>query len=213
MKDNYLELTTNFLRCYEKSDIKTILITGTTSGVGVSTTATNFAEVLSRYSQLKVLLVSNFRESPPPNIVEIDSYEVDSDLGAQELSTTSFRSADFPEIRLIQRQRNLKLLRNYGPFVDAMRFAQSDLISKILWTARSQNDYVVFDGAPILKYPEYLLISARVDGVILVIEAGKTKQQIAQATIKKIEQSGGKLLGIVLNRRKHYIPEWIYRHL
>ncbi len=213
MKDNYLELATNFLRCYAKSDIKTILITGTAPGVGVSTTATNFADILSSYSQLKVLLVSNFRESPPPNIVEIDSYEVDSDLGTQELSTTSFRSADFPEIRLIQRQQNLKLLRNYGPFVDPMRFAQSDLVGEILWTARSQNDYVVFDGAPILKYPEYMFISARVDGVILVIEAGKTKKPIAQAAIEKIEQSGGKLLGIVLNRRKHYIPEWIYRHL
>lgn len=213
MKDNYIELTTNFLRCYEKSDIKTILVTGTASGVGVSTTATNFADILSSYSQLKVLLVSNFRESPPPNIVEIDSYGVDSSASDQEMSATNFRSADFPEIRLIQRQQNLKLLRNYGPFMNPMRFAQSDLIGEILWTARRQNDYVVFDGAPILKYPEYLLLSARVDGVILVIEAGKTKRPIAQAAIQKIEQSGGKLLGIVLNRRRYYIPEWIYRYL
>lgn len=213
MKDNYLELATNFLRCYEKTDIKTVLVTGTATGVGVSTTATNFADILSSYSRLKVLLVSNFRESPPQSTFEFDSYEIDSGAGDQERGATSFRSTDFPEIRLTQRQQNLKLLRNYGPLVDPMRFAQSDLIGEILWTARRQNDYVVFDGAPILKYPEYLLLSARVDGVILVIEAGKTKKQIAQVAIEKIEQSGGKLLGMVLNRRRHYIPGWIYRYL
>jgi hypothetical protein len=31
--------------------------------------------------------------------------------------------------------------------------------------------------------------------------------------MEEIEAAGGKLQGVVLNKRKHYIPSWIYRRL
>jgi Mrp family chromosome partitioning ATPase len=52
-----------------------------------------------------------------------------------------------------------------------------------------------------------------VDGVILVLESGKTRRQVALNVKKQLEDAKGKLLGVVLNKRRHYIPDWIYRRL
>ena len=44
-------------------------------------------------------------------------------------------------------------------------------------------------------------------------EAGKTREQVAVWAKKELEEAGGKVLGVVLNKRKYYIPEWIYKWL
>ena len=54
---------------------------------------------------------------------------------------------------------------------------------------------------------------AKVDGVVLVLESGKTRQQVSLEAKKQLEEAGGTILGVVLNKRKYYIPDWIYRRL
>jgi Mrp family chromosome partitioning ATPase len=49
--------------------------------------------------------------------------------------------------------------------------------------------------------------------VILVITHDKTRRQVAIRAKKELETVGANILGVVINRRKHYIPEWIYRRL
>jgi Mrp family chromosome partitioning ATPase len=72
---------------------------------------------------------------------------------------------------------------------------------------------VLLDAAPIGNYPDPQIICPKVDGVIMVITAGKTRRQVAQRVKKEIEDAGGRILGVVINRRKYYIPAWIYKRL
>ena len=51
------------------------------------------------------------------------------------------------------------------------------------------------------------------DGVVLVIRSGKTNRQIANRACDTVRQIGGRILGVVLNRRKFPIPNVIYRRL
>jgi Mrp family chromosome partitioning ATPase len=52
-----------------------------------------------------------------------------------------------------------------------------------------------------------------VDGVIVVVEAGKTSRQVARAAKQAIELAGARILGVVLNKRHYFIPGWLYKHL
>ena len=52
-----------------------------------------------------------------------------------------------------------------------------------------------------------------VDGVVLVVEAEKTRWPVALNVKEKTEQGGGRVLGVVFNKRKYYIPEWLYRRI
>jgi Mrp family chromosome partitioning ATPase len=52
-----------------------------------------------------------------------------------------------------------------------------------------------------------------VDGVVLVVEADKTRWPVAQSVKERIIQHGGNVLGMVLNKRRYYIPGFIYNRL
>jgi Mrp family chromosome partitioning ATPase len=53
----------------------------------------------------------------------------------------------------------------------------------------------------------------KADGVMLIIESGKTRKQVALKAKQELENAGAKVLGVILNRRKQYIPGWIYKRL
>ena len=90
---------------------------------------------------------------------------------------------------------------------------QSEAFDEFLQKAREFFKYVVVDAPPLAGHPETLLLSRKADGVILVIESEKTRKQSALWAKKQIETAGGKLLGVVLNKRKYRIPNWLYKRV
>lgn len=74
-------------------------------------------------------------------------------------------------------------------------------------------DTIVIDAPPVVLSPETPPIAPLVDGVILVVLCGKTKRETVQRSINLIEQFSGRVLGVVLNRKRYYIPDFIYRRL
>jgi protein-tyrosine kinase len=74
-------------------------------------------------------------------------------------------------------------------------------------------DTVVVDAPPVVLSPETPPIAPLADGVIMVVLCGKTKRETVQRSINLIEQFNGRVLGIVLNRKRYYIPDFIYRRL
>jgi protein-tyrosine kinase len=81
------------------------------------------------------------------------------------------------------------------------------------WSALNERfDLVIVD------YPQEMLangavMTSKVDGVIIVIEAEKTRWQVASNLKERIIKSGGNILGVVFNKRRHYIPQFIYDRL
>jgi Mrp family chromosome partitioning ATPase len=74
-------------------------------------------------------------------------------------------------------------------------------------------DTVVIDAPPVVTCPETPPLAPFVDGVALVVHTGRTKRETVERSIKQIQQFQGRVLGVVLNRKRYYIPRFIYRHL
>jgi len=72
---------------------------------------------------------------------------------------------------------------------------------------------VLWDMPPPTCSPVAMVAAKVVDGVILVAVANKTRRQVAQYVSNRLEESGGQLLGVVMNRSLNFIPEWLYRWL
>lgn len=71
--------------------------------------------------------------------------------------------------------------------------------------------HTLVDCPSISSSYEAALLAPEVDGVILVVEADRTrKHQILRAR-QTIEMANGKLIGLVLNKRRFVVPEWFYR--
>jgi len=74
-------------------------------------------------------------------------------------------------------------------------------------------DLVLIDSAPLTVSQDALAFASKVDGVVLVVEAERTKQRTARHIRKQIEMVGGKVLGAVFNKSRDYIPPSISRHV
>jgi Mrp family chromosome partitioning ATPase len=70
-------------------------------------------------------------------------------------------------------------------------------------------DFIIFDCAPVPDFPDAFALAPKVDGIILVAEADKTLVGEAQRAKRNLEQSGGRILGVVLNRQRDYMPVFL----
>jgi capsular exopolysaccharide synthesis family protein len=82
----------------------------------------------------------------------------------------------------------------------------------VLDRARKSFDFVLLDGAPAASGPEVLLLNRMVDGVLLVIACDRTQRSQIAAAQRAVEQSAGKVIGVILNRVPRYLPAY-YRTL
>ncbi|BHH84228.1 polysaccharide biosynthesis tyrosine autokinase [Desulforhopalus sp. 52FAK] len=61
-------------------------------------------------------------------------------------------------------------------------------------------DVVIVDSSPIIPASDALLLSPQVDGVILVVEAGKTDKKIVKDATSQLKNANANILGVLLNR-------------
>jgi hypothetical protein len=78
---------------------------------------------------------------------------------------------------------------------------------------RREFDFALIDCPCLKESGDLLSVAPFVDGVLLVIEANRTKREQIRHAEKIIENAEGKLLGHILNKRTYLIPGWIYRRL
>lgn len=83
-----------------------------------------------------------------------------------------------------------------------------------LWEMfRARFDLVLIDSPPLEESSDGLAMVRKADGVILVVEAEKTRWPVVQNLRDSIIQYGGNILGVVFNKRRYHVPGWIYKRL
>ena len=96
---------------------------------------------------------------------------------------------------------------NRGVLVD------SPYTEKQLDLLRKNFDLILVDTAAANESSDSIALPRKVDGVVMIVEAEKTRWQVARDVKEGIEKQGGRILGVVLNGRRHHIPERIYYRL
>ena len=83
----------------------------------------------------------------------------------------------------------------------------------LMYSLRNRFDVVVIDSPPLSESSCAARLSSVSDGVVLIVEAGKTRWQVIKSQMQEIRANNGTVLGAVLNNRRYYIPEFIYKRL
>lgn len=86
-------------------------------------------------------------------------------------------------------------------------------IKGFLEELKQKFDLVLIDSSPADNSHDWVSLSQGIDGVIMVLEAEKTRWPVAENLRDKIVENGGKILGVVFNKRRYYIPDFIYKRL
>lgn len=88
-----------------------------------------------------------------------------------------------------------------------------DLLGELLKTVGEHFDVVLIDSPPVLDGPEVLIAAPEVDGALLVVEAGRTRVEMLEHMRSVFAREELKILGSVLTKQEHAIPNWFYRIL
>lgn len=78
---------------------------------------------------------------------------------------------------------------------------------------RHQYDYCFFDCPPIIPVADAGILGAQCDGVVMVIQAGRTQRGIILHAQDRLRATHAKILGCVMTHIEYHIPEYIYRYL
>ncbi len=73
----------------------------------------------------------------------------------------------------------------------------------LLEKLKAKYDIILFDSPPLLAVTDASVLATRVDGVVMVADAGRTRRDIALRAKENLLKVGANMLGVVLNRLGH----------
>ena len=83
---------------------------------------------------------------------------------------------------------------------------------ELLQGLRAESRYVLVDAGK-FGSPGALAVALAADAVLLVVEAGKCRRETISSSVDLLKKHRARVLGVVLNKRRYRIPEFIYRRL
>ena len=200
MLKNYI-----FLLLNSTESSKSILIASSIHGEGTSTVTKNLSQVIAEDLRLKVMLMDlNFRSSSKKFIRR-------EEKGLSDW----FLENSLPLKSIIKQTivQNLCVLPSGNAECDPLSVQESKKFSGMMNELKKEFSYIIIDSSPLQYYPESNLLATKVDGVLLVVQAEKTRREIVIDTKTKLNSINANILGVVLNRKKYFIPKTIYNHL
>jgi uncharacterized protein involved in exopolysaccharide biosynthesis/Mrp family chromosome partitioning ATPase len=189
-----------------KTDLKDPLIIGITSshyGEGVSSVAANLAiSFAEKRRQDRVLLVDANKEQPSAHHL----FGIKQTPGAAEIMMDS-------QGRLVIVEQNFYKVSDENPESEPATSLLPLNYDNLLRLVRDRDfRYVIFDLPP-LSEGGALQIAAMMDGVVFVVKAEGVRGEIVQRMKNLLASTNTRILGAVLNKRRFYLPQWLYQRL
>jgi len=194
LAEAYRQLRTSILLSTAGHAPKSLLITSSLPSEGKTTTATNTAISLAQ-TGAKVLIIDADLRRPRLHAV----FNVENGNGLSTLLSTELTEQEM--LNVIKQDEGTKLyMLTSGPIPpNPAELIGSEQMANLLKLAQGHFTHVVVDSPPITSFTDGVLIASMVDGVILVVHAGKSSRQVVRRARQLLSDVGAKIFGVVLN--------------
>jgi capsular exopolysaccharide synthesis family protein len=92
----------------------------------------------------------------------------------------------------------------------------SDRMKELLRALGRQFDHILIDSPPLISVTDPIILSTLVDGLILVVQAGKSTRGLVSRARQELARVGARVFGVVLNnvnvKREGYDDYDYYRY-
>ncbi|QQS26029.1 MAG: polysaccharide biosynthesis tyrosine autokinase [Actinomycetota bacterium] len=188
--ESYRTLRTNVKFMGVDRPLRVLQVTSALPAEGKTTTASNLAVVLAQMGQSVLLIDADLRRprlhevfgvprSPGlTNVLLGEPFEMVPNLIAEDLTLVTSGAVPPNPSELLSGAR----------------------IAELLATVADKYDVVVLDSAPVLPVSDALALSATVDGVLVVTEAGRTTKKNVAGALEQLQRVEAPVIGLVLNR-------------
>lgn len=185
----YRTLRTNIQFSNVDGELQTICVTSSGPGEGKSTTISNLAETFAQAGNKVVLLDCDLRK---PHIHKI--FKLVNTKGVTTLLSGQGKIEDVTQIT----ESELTVITS-GPIPpNPSELLGSKRMKNLLDDLKKIYDIILIDAPPVGLVTDAALLSAIVDGIILVVASGKTDIDGAKRAKQLLENVGARILGVTM---------------
>lgn len=192
----YRTLRTNVQFASLARPVRRLLLTSAGPNEGKSTTVANLAVTMAQMGTRVTLADCDLRR-PAQHAI----FNLDNSTGLTSLFLAPPGSDGVGRGLPLQATSvpNLRLLTS-GPLPpNPAELLAMPRMDEILAHLDEQADVVVLDSPPVAVVTDAAVLSAKVDGVLLVVGAGKVKRDLARKAKSQLDAVGANVLGLVVN--------------
>lgn len=202
ISESYRSLRTNMDFSSIDEKLQVMMVTSAGPGEGKSTTITNLAVTYAQ-SERKVILLDGDLRKPTAH----HTFGLTNRLG---LSSVISQQCSLAEAIQVTDTPNLHVITSGVIPPNPAEMMASKKMTSLIDQLRETYDIVLIDTPPLLAVTDAQVISTKCDGVVLVIDQGKVKRDIAIKAAKSLENVNARILGVVLNNVKRKANEEAY---
>ncbi|ULT56213.1 CpsD/CapB family tyrosine-protein kinase [Neobacillus drentensis] len=202
ISEQYRTIRTNIQFSSIDRAYRTIIITSAGFGEGKTTTTANLGVVMAQQGK-KILIVDADLRKPMMHY----TFKTENTIGLtnvliqQTLLQEAIRKTDIEKLDILPS----------GPIPpNPAELLSSDAMKELMELALIEYDLVLFDSPPVNAVADTQILSNLGDGVVLVVNSGKTKKDTGTKALESLNSANAKLLGIVLNNKKQKGDQYYY---
>ncbi len=192
MAEAYRTLRTNLEFSALDRPLRTLVVTSAGADEGKSTTLANLAVTMAQAGKRVVLIDCDLRRPSLHTVFDLRNNCGMTDLMRDE---TLLAHPPFEDTPIA----NLKVITSGQLPPNPSELLGSRRMGEVIEGLLSYADVLLFDTPPIIAVSDAAILSSKVDGVLLVISAGKTSRDNAKKARGLLEKAHARLVGAVLN--------------
>ena len=179
---------------------QTLLITSCLPSEGKSYVSANLAITFAQAGKKVILVDSDMRRGRQskifkvPNMNGLSNYISNIDSNGMEINWNLGEYIKRTDIK------NLNIITAGSVPPNPAELLASARLNELIESLKNYYDIIIFDGAPILPITDSLILGRVLEKVMLVAENNKTKKDNLVKAKSNIEDVGGKVIGIALNK-------------
>jgi capsular exopolysaccharide synthesis family protein len=204
ISENFNALSASILSLCRERSITTLLIASADRNEGKSVVAANLAASLASQQDRRVLLIDGNLRQPAMN--RFFGMNATNNL-VDILTKDKVFKGETTDIT------NLSIVSTAGEVAEPSRLLASDAMHEFITSVKPKYEYIIIDSPALIAYPDAASLAFESEGIIFVVEFGKTRREVVARATSLLDRARSKLLGVVLNKVEYVIPETLYKRL
>ncbi|KAA3657191.1 MAG: capsular biosynthesis protein [Chloroflexi bacterium] len=189
VSEAYRTLRTNLSFYSLDNPIRTLVVTSAATDEGKSTTIANLAVTMAQGGNRTILVDCDLRRPSLHALFNLQPEPGFTNAILEENGRPSLQQTSID---------NLSLLSAGTLPPNPADLLGSKKVDQIINTLAEQADIVLFDAPPVIAVTDAAVLGAKVDGVLLIINAGKTKRDHAERAKDTLEKAKVRIVGATL---------------
>ncbi len=189
ISEAYRTLRTNLSFSSLDEPIKTLVVTSPAPDEGKSTTVANLAVTMAQGGKRTILVDCDLRRPALHTLFDLSSEPGLTNLLLDEDGIPNLQNTEVEDLRIL----------TSGPLPpNPADLLGSQKLDRAIRLLSDQADIVMFDAPPVVAVTDATILGTKVDGVLLVISAGRTKREHAQRAKDMLEKANVRIVGAAL---------------